>query len=55
MHKVKIIGSRCELIAPDQKKQKFKELNELVRYANNHNVLISNKNELPQFYADMLK
>lgn len=55
MHTIKIIGSRCELIAPDQKKLKFNEVYELVRYANNHNVLISNKNELPQFYADMLK
>lgn len=55
MHKVKTIGSRCELIAPDQTKLKFNEVYELVRYANNHNVLISNKSELPQFYQDLLK
>ena len=55
MYKIKIIGSRCELIAPDQTKQKFSEIYELVRYVKNHKIKIENKNELPQFYADMLK
>ena len=55
MYKIKIIGSRCELIAPDQTKQKFSEIYELIRYVKNHKIKIENKNELPQFYADMLK
>ena len=55
MHKIKIIGSRCELIAPDQTKLKFIEIYELIRYAKNHKIKIENKNELPQFYAEMLK
>jgi hypothetical protein len=55
MYKIKIIGSRCELIAPDHTKQKFSELYELIRYAKNHKITIDNKNELPQFYAEMLK
>ncbi len=55
MYKIKIIGSRCELIAPDQTKQKFIEIYELVRYAKLHKIKIENKHELPQFYAEMLK
>ena len=55
MYKIKIIGSRCELIAPDKTTQKFSELYELVRYAKNHQIKIENKDELPQFYAEMLK
>lgn len=54
MHKIKIIGSKCELIAPDQSKQKFSDLYDLVFYCRNHKIKISNPGELPDSFQELL-
>ena len=55
MHKIKIIGAKCELITPENKQMKFSDLYDLVFHAKRHNIQISNPEILPDSFRELLE
>jgi hypothetical protein len=54
MHKIKIIGAKCELITPENKIIKFGDLYNMVFYIKKHNIQILNPEILPDSFRELL-
>jgi hypothetical protein len=54
MHKIKIIGAKCELITPENKKVKFSDLYDLIFYLQKHKLEVSNLEVLPLVFREIL-
>lgn len=54
MHKIKIIGAKCELTTPENKQIKFSDLYDLVFFVKGHKLKISNPEILPDSFRELM-
>lgn len=55
MHRIKIIGAKCEIITPEKKQIRFDDLYNMVFYIKKHKLEIENLEVLPDSFRQIIE